>query len=773
MKPDLYNSLTAFSNKYRMEIIRLLAENNGPLIFTNILKGLGYTSKNSSNLANHLKKLIDCSLVHKDSSSYSLTKLGKQLYDQVDSLETIIDEHNRDIMVRTSDFCLEPFDEEKIAQNLMREADLNQEEAHDLARKAKHKLLNAEIEYLTAPLIREYMNFILLECGKEEARHQLTRLGLPPFDVKQLLTRGNFENSNMLYKELGKNIMEQYLLLNLLPKRYADFYLSGNIFFLHPESWGLNPLEVVISGKKFSNIVIQSCKEYEISLSLSNSPSKQFLPLVINRIFEDLRNFFCGGVIITEFESVVHNLSKHFKEPCESIVNLLFEMIPSSEIQYSHGDRNIHSSIWEIWIEVDLSNINVYEDEINLILTKYHNDTTISNKSKFLQSINSKPNILLNCSNAFRNTLIDTNTYRDLPNFHKKIMEIAMIHNITFISPRKLNQKKMLKTLITPNLNPVNIESNFNSSILILDKIFINLPRIIQKSEENIQSNMTSLISNCDESNSTDNQDSSSWTRDAEKFLITLKEWVLHAINIFDEKMGILSKNTSKLTKWSRISKRIFNSDLFESRTDIIDYQGMTPIICSLSLNGLKETIKYFTSFSPEQHSDAFNFLKKILSTVSTVVQNNSQDNGVMYVLSQPHLDNYLQLRYHQDEVLLNHLSKIEVITESEHREQNSVKSCYNFTVFDNHLFSNVKKLAHNFQFYQQYMNSAFLGIYIDHPISKNQLLSAFKSLLKNNIHSFGFSKLLVRGEDQYFRYAGSYKPLEYYQESIQNLIRR
>ena len=172
-----------------MEIIRLLYQHGGAVPFTKLLEGLGYDTKNSSNLANHIKKLVEWGLVDKESGTYNLTKLGNQLFDQIDGIEKLIDEHNRDIMVRTSDFCFEPFDESKIANNLIREADFTEDEAFHLAKTAKRKLLAAKIQYLTAPLIREYMNFILLEEGKEEARHKLTRLGLPPYDVKQLLAQ--------------------------------------------------------------------------------------------------------------------------------------------------------------------------------------------------------------------------------------------------------------------------------------------------------------------------------------------------------------------------------------------------------------------------------------------------------------------------------------------------------------------------------------------------------------------------------------------------------
>ncbi|TFG18722.1 MAG: hypothetical protein EU530_08410 [Promethearchaeota archaeon] len=773
MKPNLYGSLNAFSNKSRMEIIRLLAERGNPVVFNTLLKGLGYTPVNSSKLANHLKKLVEWRLVDKDSSSYTLTKLGKQLYDQIDGIEKTIDEYNRDIFVRTSDFCLEPFDETKIAINLMREADIAEGEAYELARMAKHKLLNAKIEYLTAPLIRESMNFILLESGKEEARHKLTRLGLPPYDVKQLLLHGNFENSNMLYNELGKNIMEQFLLLNLLPQRFADFYLSGKLFFLHPESWGLNPLEVVISGEKFSKILYQMCKEYEIAIPKANYALNQFLPLVINNLIEYLKNFFSGGVVITELERVLRNLCFDFDQPAEKILNLIFEMVPSAKIHHSHDERNIHSRIWEIWFEIDLNNMDEYGEEIELIISKYYNDTQQVINGELTTTLISKPNILMNCSPQFRTTLLNAKSYRDLSDFQKKIVEIALIHNISFISPLLPKNPKNIKRLITPHLNPITIDKDEKKSILILDKIYVNLPKIIEISEGFFQTKTTLNYrdSENDQRVFTANSKSKSGNKDSEKFLEILTEWICHAINLFDEKMGILSKNTSKLTNWGSISKMLFDIDLFEKRTDLIDYQGSTPIVCSISLNGLKEAVHYFTSFPPEMHSDSFNFLLRILFTVSNILKSNSKENGVSYVLSQNQLDNYLQMRYNQDLVLLKHMEEKTLHTENDILILDPTNAIYNYTVFNDHNIGNVKKLAHNFKRYQQDINLAFLNIFIRETIQKNKLHDAFKIMFKNNIHSFGFSQILKLSGNEYFRYAGPYKPLSYYDKTIRNLI--
>ena len=40
-------------------------------------------------------------------------------------------------------------------------------------------------------------------------------------------------------------------------------------------------------------------------------------------------------------------------------------------------------------------------------------------------------------------------------------------------------------------------------------------------------------------------------------------------------------------------------SQLLQDTGSIVDYNGTTPIVCSISLNGLKEAVMYFTSFLP------------------------------------------------------------------------------------------------------------------------------------------------------------------------------
>jgi len=766
MKTDLFTSLNAFTNETRMEIIKILHQHDRPVAFKTLLKDLGYSPNNSSLLANHLKKLMESNLITKELSFYSLTKLAKQLFDQIDGMEKLIEEHNRDIMVRTSDFCFEPFDEMKIAQNLMREADFCEDEAILMAKKTKRELFNANIEYLTAPLIREYTNFILIQSGKEEARHKLTRLGLPPYDVKKLLREGEFENSNMLYHELGKHIMEQFLLLNLLPQRFADFYLSGTIFFLNPESWGLNPLEVVIPGTKFSKLLIQLCNEYDLSPPVSQTSYMQFLPLVIKNIIEDFKDFFSGGVLITEFESVIHQISQNFQQSAETILDLFIELVPSLKIDYSHDQRNIHSRTWEIWFEVDLNNFSQYPLEIDLIISKYHQDTetyqdVLSGSIPF-----KKPNLILNLSPEIRSTLIEAKLFRELPDLLKKILEIAPIHNITFISP-----SKNFKRLLTPHLNPVNCIDK-DSSILILDKIYVNLPKLVEETENTLgPRNYCTISSKQDNQNPT--QKPNPDNRGIMEFLQSLNFWICESLNFFEEKMSILSKNIGKLANWRRVSKMLFMTDPFEKPTDLIGYKGCTPIVCGVCLNGLIETVRYFTNFPPDKHQDSLNLLIDIVSTASNVLRSNSKADGVKYVLSQNHVDNYLQVRYKQDSVLLSHLEEKYLNLENHPNHTERYVPAYHYSVFLNHDIENLKKIASNFKLYQKNMNLAYLNIFLHQNRTKNQILDAFKIFLKNRIHAFGFSQILKWQDNLYFRYAGSYKPLSYYGNAIRELVQQ
>jgi anaerobic ribonucleoside-triphosphate reductase len=239
--------LKAVSSAVRLNILNALFD-YGPLSYTELMGILKMNpSRDAGRFAYHLKFLLKADLIEADveSKKYRLTDLGKMVIDVAEEIEKRSLRMQR-ILVRTSRFTLEEFDTTKIANSLIKEAGMPPELAQKIAKEAEKRLLKARTRYLTAPLIREVVNGILIERGLEEYRHKLTRLGLPVHDVSACLLRGRTSvNASSAFEEFGRNVLEEYTLLSILPRDIADAYLSGEIHIHNLGSWILKPSEII------------------------------------------------------------------------------------------------------------------------------------------------------------------------------------------------------------------------------------------------------------------------------------------------------------------------------------------------------------------------------------------------------------------------------------------------------------------------------------------------------------------------------------------------
>ncbi len=193
----------------------------------------------------HLKTLRKAGLVsiEKGTKKYSVTELGKILVEFSRDLEEYIAAKRGRLFVRTSRMTIEEFDRTRIARSLVSEARMPQTLADEVAAEAEERLLKFGIVYLSAPLIRELVNIILIERKLEEYRHKLTRLGLPVNDVTLLLReagRKHFD-ANWVQKSAGEKVIEEYVLLDSLPRATIDAHLAGQIHLEDAASWILKP----------------------------------------------------------------------------------------------------------------------------------------------------------------------------------------------------------------------------------------------------------------------------------------------------------------------------------------------------------------------------------------------------------------------------------------------------------------------------------------------------------------------------------------------------
>ncbi|MEM2272991.1 MAG: anaerobic ribonucleoside-triphosphate reductase, partial [Candidatus Bathyarchaeia archaeon] len=203
------------------------------------------------------------------------------------------------MLVRSSRLAIEYFDRNKIVDSLVREANVPLDLAQKIARETEERLLKLDTKYLTAPLIREFVNAILIERGLEEYRHKLTRLGLPVYDVTQLIKSMGASSSNVeaIIMAAGKRVIEEYILLNILPRDVADSHLAGSLNLDNLACWILK----------------------------------------LNSFMHDVRFFFKNGLVFKEQSSnyALVQPPKSFREALNLILNIL--NIASTEISDEQG----------------------------------------------------------------------------------------------------------------------------------------------------------------------------------------------------------------------------------------------------------------------------------------------------------------------------------------------------------------------------------------------------------------------------------------------------
>ena len=239
----------AASAPVRLQILRLLST-KGPLQYTEIMFQLKLDPvRDAGKFVYHLKSLTDTGLVTLDKKTkrYGVTELGLMIVSFARDLDEYVNVKRGKLYVRTSRLAIEEFHRNKIARSLVVEAGVPQEIADEIAAEAEDRLVRLKTVYLTAPLIREFVNAILIEKKFEEYRHKLARLGMPVYDVAKLIKLAGEKqlSADYVYRSSAQSVLSEYVILNCLPHKISDAHLSGSIHIANLESWILTPNEII------------------------------------------------------------------------------------------------------------------------------------------------------------------------------------------------------------------------------------------------------------------------------------------------------------------------------------------------------------------------------------------------------------------------------------------------------------------------------------------------------------------------------------------------
>ena len=315
----------------RIDILRIL-NSKGPLTYSELKSLAGFKSKKESGkFAYHLRKLLRQSLValNKSERRYTITNLGKLVLSLARQIEERSIIESGKMYVRTSHDSIEEFQSNKIIQSLVREGSMPLELAQKITEEAENRIYKYQTTYLTGSLIRELVNSILLENGHEEYRHKLARLGLPVFEVQEIISKAeNVDNGveGLLFKT-GQAVFAEHLLTNSLPKDVADSHLSGDLHITYPGLWPLLPDTVFINVKE---LIEDGLELKGKSLGVSRIPSIKTidnLSSAVSMIISLISKESSQEVV---FDELIPLLSKHSKNLAEIEQKIFDAFITSS-----------------------------------------------------------------------------------------------------------------------------------------------------------------------------------------------------------------------------------------------------------------------------------------------------------------------------------------------------------------------------------------------------------------------------------------------------------
>lgn len=450
----LEEQLRTLGHKIRIDIIKRLHKASYPLSFTVIKKDILEHHASNVNFSFHLNALKASKLIHSTENGYLLTFFGKRIMKTIQTIEDILNDENKTIMIRTSKYSKEPFKTHKIEEYLIKEGKLNKHLAKKIALETLKRLKKTNIEYLTAPLMRELINAILIENGLEKIRHNLTRLGTPPCEVSKYFI--NSIPPDSFLKILGSDVSEQYLLLNLLPNHLADLYLSKEILLLHLNNWSLCPLSCGLETKSLINVM-----QKKIGTNLITSSNlKSNIRFVLN-FFDFLRNFtpfFSEDIVLCDFDEHFFQGLKKSSEK-RFLIEIIYSRIQNLFKNSLKYNPNLTFDIMMGFGNKNANTEKSYNSE-NLI--------EIINQCKLSSDQNISPYIIIKTSND----TIDS----DLFSFCDKFIKNHHNNRIIFYNSRGFN--KINSSFV--RLNNCNLTKN-HPNHLILDKVLINLSSISLK----------------------------------------------------------------------------------------------------------------------------------------------------------------------------------------------------------------------------------------------------------------------------------------------------
>jgi ribonucleoside-triphosphate reductase len=247
----------------------------------------------------------------------------------------------------------QPWDREKIVQALIREADLDERVARTIAKTVENRILDSGMTSISTALIRELANNELLDMGYPNKLEKQRVIGMPKYDLEQLIFSKSKENSNIASNNpeainlaIAEHTLKQYALTTVFSKDVADAHRAGSIY-LHDLGY---PTRVYCSSHSLEYI-----KKYGLhlgNLETTSAPAKHARTLTghLNTYLASMQAFYAGALGVAYlnvmYAPFVENMTDD--EMRQEAQHIIFS---ASQNAFSRGgqtlflDYNIHTGV--------------------------------------------------------------------------------------------------------------------------------------------------------------------------------------------------------------------------------------------------------------------------------------------------------------------------------------------------------------------------------------------------------------------------------------------
>lgn len=141
---------------------------------------------------------------------------------------------------------IDSWDRTKISDSLVKEAGIASDVAQEIAEAVEDRIDRTHLMTITTAIIREMVDLELLERGMTLAHKRHSHLGLPMWDVEQIITNANKENSNTTHNPesinltIAETILKEFALRRVFTDDVAEAHYVGDVH-LHDLGFIIRP----------------------------------------------------------------------------------------------------------------------------------------------------------------------------------------------------------------------------------------------------------------------------------------------------------------------------------------------------------------------------------------------------------------------------------------------------------------------------------------------------------------------------------------------------